>query len=84
MLSVSNPALKQLHGSLPKPNGSNKCFRIMPRDETNLTLKYMEVEESDTTFEYQKRIVLALPKELGSLCENKMLDINSDGQLELA
>lgn len=84
MLSVSNPALQQLHGSLPKSNSADKCFRIMPQDETNLTLKYMTVEDDDTTFEYEERIVLALPRELAPLCENKRLDVNDDGQLELA
>jgi hypothetical protein len=84
MLSVSNPALQQLHGSLPESTHANKCFRIVPRDEANLTLKYMEVAESDTTYEYQERTVLALPKELSPLCEDKRLDINNDGQLELA
>jgi hypothetical protein len=84
MLSVSNPALQQLHGSLPESTHANKCFRIMPKDETNLTLKFMEVEESDTTFEYQERTVLALPKDLAPLCKNKRLDVNDEGQLELA
>lgn len=84
MLSVSNPALKQLHSSLPKSNSAGKSFRIMPQDETNLTLKYMTVEDGDTTFEYEERTVLALPRELAPLCENKRLDLNDDGQLELA
>ena len=84
MLSVSNPALQQLHGSLPESVSANKCFRIMPQDESNLTLKYMEVEESDTTFEYEERTVLALPEDLVPLCENKKLDVNDEGQLELA
>jgi len=84
MLSVSNPALQQLHVSLPESVNANMCFRIMPQDESNLTLKYMEVEDSDTTFEYEERTVLALPRELAPLCENKRLDINDDGQLELA
>lgn len=84
MLSVSDPALQQLHGSLPESNGADKCFRIMPQDESTLTLKYMAVEEGDTTFEYLERTVLALPKELAPLCNNKRLDINNEGQLELA
>jgi hypothetical protein len=44
----------------------------------------MEVADSDTTFEYQERTVLALPEELSPLCENKTLDLNNEGQLELA
>ena len=84
MLSVSNPALQQLHGSLPESTQANKCFRIVPKDEANLTLKYMEFAESDTTFEYQERPVLALPRDLVPLCKNKTLDLNNQGQLELA
>jgi hypothetical protein len=84
MLLVSNPALQQLHGALPESVNANRSFRIMPQDESNLTLKYMEIEESDTIFEYQERAVLALPKDLVPLCENKKLDVNGEGQLELA
>ena len=62
MLCVSNPALQQLHGSRPKSNGADKCFRIMPQDETTLTFKYPEVAVSDTTFAHEERTVLALPR----------------------
>ena len=84
MLSVSNPALQQLHGAMPDAGDAGKSFRIMPKDETNLTLKYMDVADSDTTFEYDGATVLALPEELVPFCENKSLDVNDAGQLELA
>lgn len=84
MLSVSNPALQQLHKSLPESVNANMCYRIMPQDDSHLTLKYMTVEDGDMTYEYQERTVLALPRELAPLCENKRLEINDEGQLELA
>ena len=84
MLSVSNPALQQLHNSLPESVNANMCYRIMPHDDSNLTLMYLTVEDGDRTYEYQERTVLALPRELAPLCENKRLEINDEGQLELA
>jgi Fe-S cluster assembly iron-binding protein IscA len=84
MLSVTDPALQQLHDSLAASTDSQKCFRIMPKDAANLTLKYMEIESGDRTFEFKGRTVLALPKELEPYCEDKNLDINERGSLELA
>jgi hypothetical protein len=84
MLSVSNPALQRLHSALPESASAKKCFRILPQDESTLTLKYAEFEASDTTFEYQERTVLALPDTLAPLCDNKRLDVNDEGQFELA
>jgi hypothetical protein len=84
MLSVSTPALQQLHSSLMASTDPDKCFRIIPKDAANLTLKYMELQEDDRTFEFDGRTVLALPKELEPICANKLLDINDRGALELA
>jgi hypothetical protein len=84
MLSVSNPALQQLHGAMPDTRYAGKSFRIMPKDESNLTLKFTDVEDSDATFEYGGETVLALPRELIPFCKNKSLDVNDAGQLELA
>lgn len=84
MLSVTSPALEQLHSSLLSSTDTNKCFRMVPKDERTITLKYMEFEDSDTTFELKGRTVLALPEVLAPHCENKNLDVNSDGGLELA
>jgi hypothetical protein len=56
----------------------------MPKDDANLKLKYMKVEDSDTIFEYEGHTVLALPRELIGFCENRSLDVNDEGQLELA
>jgi hypothetical protein len=84
MLSVTAPALEQLHSSLLSSTDYSKCFRIVPKDESTLTLEYMEFEDSDTTFEMKGRTVLALPEVLAPQCKNKNLDIGSDGALELA
>lgn len=83
MLSVSNPALEQLHTSLKASTNGEKCFRIVPKDERSLTLEYMEFEDTDETYTFNGRTVLALPKELQPFCADKELDINDDGGLEL-
>lgn len=84
MLSVSTPALEQLHSSLLSSTDTSKCFRIVPRDEATLTLRYMEFEDSDETFEVKGRTVLALPDMLVPYCRDKNLDVSEDGKLELA
>ncbi len=84
MLSVSTSALEQLHGSLMSSDDTDKCFRIMPKDQSTLTLRYMEFKDSDETFEMNGRTVLALPESLVPYCDNKNLDIGEGGRLELA
>lgn len=84
MLSVSTPALEQLHSSLLASTDTSKCFRIVPRDEKTLTLRYMEFKETDKTFELKGRTVLALPDALEPYCSDKNLDIGKSGNLELA
>ena len=84
MLSVSTPALEQLHSSLLTSKDTDKCFRIVPKDEATLTLRYMEFKDSDETFDLKGRTVLALPDALVPYCKDKNLDIGEDGSLELA
>jgi hypothetical protein len=87
MLSVSNTALKQLHQSLQAvtdTDGDSKCFRITPKDRSSLTLNYSEPAANDTTFEFEGKVVLAVPRELEEFCNDKSLDVNSEGRLELA
>jgi hypothetical protein len=84
MLSVTDPALRQLHKSLSVSTDDQKCFRIMPKDSANLTLKYMDFESGDRTFDFEGRTVLALPKELEPYCMDKNLGINDKGNLVLA
>jgi hypothetical protein len=87
MLSVTDPALKQLHDTLtdaPGADDGDKCFRIVPKDAATLTLAYMEPEATDATFEFEGQTVLALPDELKDYCADRSLDINDDGKLELA
>lgn len=87
MLSVSNTALKQLHQSLQAVSDADedtKCFRITPKDQSSLTLNYSEPAANDTTFEFEGKVVLAVPRELEEFCNDKSLDVNSEGRLELA
>lgn len=84
MLSVTDPALEQLHSSLEASTNDDKCFRIMPKDANSLTLQYMEAADTDTTFEFKGRTVLAVPSVLERYCKNKALDVNDSGKLELA
>jgi hypothetical protein len=87
MLTVTNAALEQLHDSLAAVSDgddSEKCFRIMPKDDSNLTLNYSSPATSDTTYKFNDRMVLAIPKELEDFCSGKNLDVNADGRLEIA
>jgi hypothetical protein len=88
MLSVSNSALKQLHQSLQAVSDTDdentKCFRITPKDQSSLTLNYSEPAANDTTFEFGGKVVLAVPSELEEFCNDKSLDLNAEGRLELA
>ena len=86
MLSVSKPALKQLHETLANApdDAADKCFRIVPKDAATLTLVYTKPEATDETYEFDGETVLALPDELKTYCAERSLDINDDGKLELA
>ena len=87
MLSITNAALQQLHDSLAAVSDgddSEKCFRIIPKDESNLALNYSSPATGDTTFKFNDRTVLAIPRELEDFCSGKSLDVNDDGKLELA
>lgn len=86
MLSVTDAAMEQLNTSLKSVYGSDKiekCFRIIPMDESSMTLSLSEPAPTDATFEYDGNTILALPKELQPLCADKRLDINEEGKLEL-
>jgi len=84
MLTVSTPALEYMHTALLSSDDTNKCFRIVPRDEATLTLRYMEFEDSDETYELKGRTVLALPDALVPYCKDKSLEVGEQGKLELA
>lgn len=88
MLVISENAKQRLHKSLrgrDKPEVRDKCFRIVPTaHEHFLTLQVAEPETDDTTFEYNGRTVLALPKALRRICWDKQLRINSEGRLILS
>lgn len=87
MLAVTNAALEKLHESLaaaPDGDDSERCFRMTPRDEANLTLSYAVPATSDTTYKFNGHTVLAVPMELEKFCAGRSLDINDDGELEIA
>lgn len=86
MFQITEPALKQLHDSLTGVAGGDdsRCFRITPKDESNLSLTYAEPTASDAKYDFNGRIVLAVPQELEGFCSDKRLDLDSDGKLELA
>jgi hypothetical protein len=87
MLSVSNAAMVQLSSKLQSMSEGGedaRCFRIVPRDESNLALNLMEPAPGDTTFQHNGSTVLAVPEELNDFCSDKSLDVNDDGKLELA
>ena len=87
MLAVTDAAMLQLHNTLQsatKEDNDSRCFRIVPKDNTHLTLSLAEPAASDTTFEHEGDTVLAVPRELKEFCESKSLVLNDDGKLELA
>jgi hypothetical protein len=87
MLSVSNAAMTQLSNTLQSVSDGDddaRCFRIVPKDETNLTLSLAKPTPTDMTFEHDGNTVLAVPEELHDFCDGKSLDVNDDGKLELA
>lgn len=87
MLSVTDSALEHLHNSLAAVSADDvieKCFRITPQSGESLGLSYTEPAASDTTYTFNDRVVLALPKDLEGVCTGKTLDVNEHGGLELA
>lgn len=84
MLEISDVAAAQLHQSLttaPDVRKAGKCFRIMPKDEKSLTLKVAKPAASDSTFEHEGTVILALPKSLQPFLQDKRLELDSGGQL---
>lgn len=86
MLDLSNAAGAQLQHSLKSaqlPESEKKCFRVVPKDDSALTLKLATPAPSDSTFEYAGKVVLAVPEALGPFFEDKTLDVDREGQLKL-
>lgn len=87
MLEVTEAAKKQLHktlGAMRTHEQHDKCFRIVPKDDKFLTLSLAKPAPSDSTFKHDGQTVLALPKGLQRVVENKSLDIDNSGKLKLS
>ena len=86
MFVLTENAGAQLHKALAAarmPDNEDRCFRILPKDDKQLTLKIAKPAESDLTYQYDGTTVLALPKALRPFFEDKRLDIDKIGGLKL-
>jgi len=86
MFELTDAAGARLHKSLTgtrMPDDEGKCFRVVPKDDKYLTLKLARPAPSDSTFEYDGAVVLALPKAIRPFFRNKSLDIDESGKLKL-
>ena len=88
MFELTEAAGARLHKSLAASHmqdddAKGKCFRIIPKDDKQLTLKMAKPAPSDSTFSHDGAIVLALPKALRPLFKDKSLDIDGRGRLRL-
>lgn len=86
MFELTEAAGARLHKSLAgtrMPDDEGKCFRVVPKDEKFLTLKLARPAPSDSTFEYEGAVVLALPMALRPFFRDKSLDIDPSGKLKL-
>lgn len=86
MLQVTREAKDKLHETLSSAghDDSDKCFRVIPKDDQYLTLALAEPSEGDALVTKDGNIVLALPERLQELLKNKTLDIGADGKLSLS
>lgn len=86
MFELTKAAGKQLHKSLARiriPEHDGKCFCMVPKDDKYLTLKLARPAASDSTFTHDGKVVLALPRTLGSSLRVKSLDVDQSGKLKL-
>jgi hypothetical protein len=87
MLTVTEPVLEQLDKAISKADdkeSDDKCVRLVRGEQAGLALKLQSPEQSDTTYEYDGRTVLAVPESCAEICADKTLDINPDGKLILS
>lgn len=87
MLELTETAKNRLHRSLAAsdhPGREGRCFRIVPKDDRNLTLRVARPEPSDTVFKHEGETILALPKALQPFFKDKSLDIDKSGRLKLS
>jgi hypothetical protein len=86
MFELTDAAGAKLHESLTgneTPEHKGKCFRVVPKDDNSLTLKLAKPTPSDSTFEHDGAVVLAVPKAIRPFFKDKSLDIDSSGRLQL-
>jgi hypothetical protein len=86
MFQLTEAAGAQLHKSLAGNRMSEhegKCFRVVPKDDNSLTLTLAKPTSSDSTFEHDGAVVLAVPKAIRPFFKDKSLDIDSSGKLKL-
>lgn len=87
MLELTTAAKERLHKSLCSANETReqgKCFRVVPKDDRHLTLRLARPMAGDSVFTHDGDNVLALPKALQPFFEDKSLDIDEEGQLQLS
>lgn len=87
MLELTNAAKQHLSKTLATADEAadqDKCFRIVPKDESSLTLKLATPSPSDAVFTHDGDKILALPKALQSLFDERCLDIDDSGKLKLS
>lgn len=87
MFELTDAAAERLHKSLAGPrmqDHEGKCFRVVPKDDKYLTLKLAKPAPSDSTFEHDGAVVLAVPKAIRPFFKDKCLDIDKGGKLTLS
>jgi hypothetical protein len=86
MLEVTDNAKKELHKSLAvmrDESQHDRCFRLVPSNGKSLALSLSKPASSDSTFDYDGQVVLALPKKLHPYLQNRSLDVDDNGKLRI-
>jgi hypothetical protein len=87
MLTVTETVLKQFDKALTKAGeaeSGERCLRIVPGEDSNLSLALQSPEPDDQTYDYEGRTVLAVPEVYADFCDDKTLDMNEEGRLVLS
>lgn len=86
MLTVTETVLKQFDRALAKAGeaeSGERCLRIVRGKDANLSLALETPEPDDTTYDYEGRVVLAVPEVYADFCADKTLDMDEEGRLVL-
>ncbi|MEX2124376.1 MAG: hypothetical protein WD795_10835 [Woeseia sp.] len=87
MLTVTDTVLEKFDKAIanaPDADTDEKCLRIVRNENAGgLSLALQSPAPNDTTYEYEGRTVLAVPKTYAEFCADKTLDIDDDGRLTL-